>query len=374
MSVRGLSPEERESYERKKRTLDRMVAERKISRAEAKDRMAQSLADRASLGRAAGAHGGELYDRFRRASSKRKLPNTYLLTLMEPERYMSAVPDPFSLFPRTIERIKTSFTMSADANGMCGIRLTAGNTFATVNYGTATVNGATVVAGGSFSPFKWATFNNATGGAATEYRRVATKIVIEYEGPLTDSAGRVACCEYPPDGGVSFQQGYDDIASYDYSYSGPVAKGAMQIHLPSSTNSTTEFFATSTTLNSTSHPMIVFAAAGLTGGGVPPAGDTRLNITIFEVYEFYSVDPILTGGQKHSPPMALADHAGQILGTVAHHEKGLNGKAKHGHNTGDTIMKYWKKYTWDQRHWMWDLTKTYGPYVADFAIDLALAA
>ena len=374
MSRANLSPAEREAYARKKRALDRLVAERKISRAEAKDRMAQSLADRASEGRSRGRHNQGFLDNYRRSSAKRKLPNMYLLTLLEPETYMTAVPDPFSLFPRTVERIKTSFVMKPDATGSCGVRFTGGNQSIIVSYGTATFNGTTIVAGAYFSPYKWSTFDHTTSGAATKFRMVASKMIVEYEGPMTDSAGRIACAEYPPDGGLSINADFDSIASYDYSYSGPVAKGCSQISLPVTSHRNTEFIGTNQRLNQTHYPELVFNASGLTGGGIPPAGENRLVVTIVQVYEFFSIDPILTGSQKHSPPVAMADHANQVLGAVHHYEGGLNGKAKHGKGTAETIWKYWKKYTWDQRHWMWDVTKEYGPAVADFAIDLALAA
>jgi hypothetical protein len=376
MSRKDLSPAELEAYDRKKRAVDRMVREGKISRAQAKDRLVQSLADRAEIGRPAGRYGKTFTGKIRRASSKRKLPNMFLLTLLEPENYMTGVPDPFTLFPTTVERIKTQFVASPDASGDILIHGTGFKNAFVVGAGNVVYGGSNYNPGGTstFSPYNWDSFNMQDGGSGVAVRLVATKWVVTYEGPLTDSAGRIAIAQFPSNGtSVSFPYSYDGVASYDYSYSGPVKDGATQIGVPVSMNSIAAFRDPDAVLSDAAYGPICVSCAGLTGGATPPAGENRINVCIYQVYEVLSWDPILTGRQEGTNRNSVAaSHAASVV-SGAHHAKLLNGHAGHSESAMDKIGKFWMDNTWGQRHWMWEATKKYGPKAAEWVMINALA-
>jgi hypothetical protein len=304
------------------------------------------------------------------------LPNSYLMTLLEPENYMSGIPDPLSLFPLTRERIKTQFVVAPDNSGDICVYGTGMKNGFVIQAGTAVFDGTTYYNGGpagnSFSPYNWDSFDRSvSGGAAAAGRLVASKWIAEYIGSPNDGSGRLTCCQFPANFGTNPIY-YDGIASYDYSYDGPVLDGCHQIALPTDASHATSFRDTSGVYASNVLGQVAIYATGLTGGGVPPAGDDRINITIYQVYEFLSVNPILTGRQvTANTRVAEVAHAGNVL-TQARVSNKLNGNKHGADSTIDKIGKWWMDHTWGQRDYMWGLTKEYGPKIAEWlAVNVA---
>lgn len=373
----GLNHEQDEHLIRKEQSLNRLVRDRKISKREAKQRLIQSLADRQDEHRGVRTNpdddsSSSFTSGLRRAARKKTLPNTYLLTLLDPELHMCAIPDTFSLFPRTVERIKTQFTASPDNLGNFGMAITAGRNSIRLTSGTISYNGIEAGYGtpvvGIVSPYKWSTFDGEAGGSAVACRLVANKVIISYEGPLTDSSGRIAVCQYPIVSNTpAYGFDYNSVASYDYSYSGPISEGAAQISLPGSSEGALEWRSTNTTFPEYVAGVTAVAVAGLTGGVSGAVGATRLNIKIYSVYEFNSVDPILTGGtQLYSPPAVLAE-AAHFKMRHLHQQHETNGKAASFSRLAERLARKYAHYTWGQRQWMWNATREYGPKIAEFA-------
>merc|ERR1712173_39390 len=102
-----------------------------------------------------------------------------------------------------------------------------------------------------------------------------------------------------------------------------------------------------------------------------PLGEVRLNVTVYEVYEFTSIMPILTGVSAVVPSSAAGVHAMQVAQTIVRQDKGANHKRK---NNDSSLEYYGKKLAskaWKEREAIANAAVTYGPIIAEYAMEAA---
>jgi hypothetical protein len=354
---------------KKKRALLKKLKDGEISPAEMQQRLAQSRKALSDVGIPP-----TYIDRLTpyTSSGYKKAYNMYLLTLAEPDRFMSHIPDVFTIFPTATDRIVTRFTVSPDAGGNIAFRIYPRRFkgLGIMVAGTAIVGGTSFTGpSAQFEMYKYSTFV----GASLSGRLIGCKVEVRYVGGTLVNSGTHCISALPPfrNGSAAYPGSYDELASYQYSHRSPVKEGCYQIYLPTSNPQTTTFVDMTSASDVITDDSISYFAKGVNVTGTPPTAEDRIEVVVTQVAEFHSVDPILTAKLRGSSPNAI-NHANEMARVIK--ANGLDHGPVKKHNTVvsrlGNIIKGASKYVIDHQGAIWDFAEKALPIAASIGAAL----